>query len=53
MARRRRSTVSMLYKMARMANDIQTLSSGNPRRISRRVRNKLLGRYVVSKLWRM
>jgi hypothetical protein len=50
---RSRSLVSLLYQLARTANDVSVLASGNPRRISRRLRNKLLGRYVVSRLWRL
>ena len=44
--------VSFLYKAARTANDIETFTSGNPTRIVRRVKNKLIGRKVVSKLYR-
>jgi hypothetical protein len=33
-----------LYKWARLWNDVETLASGNPKRITRRVKNKLLGR---------
>ncbi len=40
----RRNIVSFLYQLARTANDIQTLASGKPTRIARRVRNKVLGR---------
>ena len=44
--------VSLLYQAARTANDIETLTSGNPKRIARRLRNKLIGRTVFSKLFR-
>lgn len=40
----RRNIVSTLYQIARTANDINTLASGNPKRIARRVRNKIIGR---------
>jgi hypothetical protein len=46
------SLVSFLYKAARTANDIQTFSSGNPTRIARRLKNKLVGRKVVSRIYR-
>ena len=44
--------VSFLYKLARTANDVETLTSGNPKRIARRLKNKLIGRKIVSKLFR-
>jgi hypothetical protein len=44
--------VSFLYKTARTANDIETLLSGNPTRIARRLKNKLIGRKVASRLYR-
>jgi muconolactone delta-isomerase len=51
------SIVSTLYRAARMANDISTVASGNPRRIARRAKNKALGRAlgragVWRRLWR-
>ena len=45
-------TVSFLYKLARMANDIEKLSSGDPKRIARRVKNKVIGRKLVRKVWK-
>ncbi len=54
---RRRSLVSDLYRAARIANDVSALASGNPRRISRRAKNVILGRAlgragVWRALWR-
>ena len=46
-------TVSFLYKLARMANDIEKLSSGDPKRIVRRAKNKYIGRKLVRKAWRI
>jgi hypothetical protein len=48
--------VSGLYKAARLANDVSTVASGNPKRIARRARNKAVGRglaraSVWKKLW--
>ncbi len=51
---RRRGLVSNLYRAARMANDVSTLASGNPHRIARRARNKIIGRAVArAGLWRL
>lgn len=41
-----RGTVSLLYRLARFLRDLEVFSSGNPRRIARRLRNKLLGRWM-------
>jgi hypothetical protein len=35
--------VSALYKIARIANDVRVLSSGNPKRIVRHYANRLSG----------
>jgi hypothetical protein len=51
---RRRGLVSSLYRTARIANDISVLASGNPRRITRRAKNKILGRALGrAGLWRL
>lgn len=41
---RRRSLVSDLYRVARMANTLDALASGKPDRIARRAKNIILGR---------
>ena len=43
--------VSSLYKIARIANDVSALASGNPKRITRRLVNKMIGRKIASKLY--
>jgi len=48
---------SALFKLARMSADAKALSSGNPKRIARRAKNKLLGRTLAKggiwrRLWR-
>jgi len=43
--------VSSLYKIARIANDVRILSSGNPRRIARHYANKAIGRYAVRRMY--
>jgi hypothetical protein len=51
---RRRGFVSTLYRSARLANDLSTLASGNPRRITRRAKNKIVGRALArAGIWRM
>ncbi len=50
---RRRGLVSNLYHAARMANDVSTLASGNPHRIARRAKNKIIGRAAArAGVWR-
>jgi muconolactone delta-isomerase len=49
--------VGNLYRAARVANDVQTLASGDPKRIARRAKNKAVGRAlgragVWRRLWR-
>jgi hypothetical protein len=51
---RRRGLVSQMYAAARLANDVSTLTSGDPRRIARRAKNKIVGRALGrAVLWRM
>jgi len=44
--------VSSLYRLARLANDVTTLASMNPKKIARRVKNKIIGRKLVRKVWK-
>ncbi len=51
---RRRGLVSTLYRTARLANDVSTLASGNPHRIARRAKNRIVGRALArAGVWRM
>ena len=48
---------TILFKLARMSADAKALTSGSPKRIARRGKNKLLGRALAKggiwrKLWR-
>jgi hypothetical protein len=44
--------VRTLYRLARLLNDVRILSSGNPKRIARRARNKVVGRYLFGRFFR-
>jgi len=44
-------SVSFLYRLARLANDVQKLSTGDPKRIARRAKNKVIGRKLIRKIW--
>jgi hypothetical protein len=51
---RRRGFVSNMYRAARLANDMSVLASGNPHRIARRARNKIVGGALArSGFWRL
>lgn len=41
------SLTSWLYRLARFSADVNALASGNPERIARRGRNKLMGRAMA------
>jgi hypothetical protein len=44
---------SNLYRSARILGDMQAVASGNPKRIERRAKNKLVGRVLGrSGIWR-
>lgn len=51
---RSRGFVSEMYRAARLANDVSVVASGNPHRIARRARNKIIGRAMArSGIWRL
>lgn len=43
--------VSGLFRLARVANDINKIKSGDPKKIIRRLKNKLIGRKIIRKIW--
>lgn len=49
--------VNFLFRLARLSADAKAVSSGDPKRITRRAKNKLLGRGLARagfwrRLWR-
>jgi len=53
----RSSFTRSLYRAARISNDLSTLASGDPKRIARRAKNKVVGRTLGKvgfwrQLWR-
>jgi hypothetical protein len=44
---RRRGLASNLYRAARLANDVSVLISGDPNRIARRAKNKIVRRAMA------
>jgi pimeloyl-ACP methyl ester carboxylesterase len=46
--------VSQLYRTARLAHDVSAITSGNPQRIARRAKNKIVGPAMArAGLWRL
>lgn len=43
---------SFLYRMARLSRDAEVIASGDPKKMARRMKNKMLGRSVVRRLFR-
>ena len=43
--------VSFLYKLARQANDVRVITSGDPKKLARRVKNKIIGRKIIRRIW--
>jgi len=43
----------LLYRMARTSRDVEAVESGDPKRIARRARNKILGRLAARILGRL
>ena len=53
MTKRRLSDI--LYRTSRTARDVEAIESGDPKRIARRVKNRIVGRFlsrILRGLWR-
>ena len=47
------SITSFLYRLARLSADAKAISSGDPKRIGRRAKNKIIGRaFGRAGIWR-
>ena len=46
-------SVSFLNNLARMAHDIKKVYSGDPKKITRKAKNKVIGREIIKKFWRL
>lgn len=46
---RRRSLSSQLFRAARVADDVEAVASGNPKRIARRTKNVVVGRALFGR----
>lgn len=44
---RRRSLSSQLFRAARIADDVEAVESGNPKRVARRAKNVAVGRSLA------
>ncbi len=44
---RLRRLSAMLFRTARRVDDLEALASGNPKRIERRVKNRIVGRALA------
>ncbi len=43
----------LFYKLARISRDVEVASSGSPKKIARRAKNKILGRTLVRKIFKL
>jgi len=43
---RRRSLASLMFHTGSRVDDLEALASGNPKRVERRVKNKVIGRVI-------
>ena len=48
--RKMSKSVKFLYKLARTANDVEKLASGDSKKIAKRAKNKILGKTIMRAL---
>jgi len=43
--------ISFLFNLARKLTDIKAVTSGDPKKIIRRAKNKYIGKKLIRKIW--
>lgn len=43
-------TISLLYNLARKLNDFKAVTSGDPKKMARRIKNKYIGK-KIKRIW--
>ena len=43
--------ISFLFNLARRLNDVSKVASGDPKKMARRIKNKIIGRKLIKKIW--
>jgi len=43
--------ISFLFNLARRLNDVSKVASGDLKKMTRRVKNKVIGRKLILKIW--
>ncbi|MDY6794678.1 MAG: hypothetical protein SWK76_05285 [Actinomycetota bacterium] len=43
---------SKMFKLSRIMRDLEVITSGSPKKVASRAKNKYVGRKVIRKLWK-